>query len=928
MKKITFLLLGSFFCLTAPGQNIVKNNDFTNSEKNPGTEYRTNGGALSLFTEEYTWNRCGKLSFNKLHKSGKYEGLSGAVWIGGSYADNKKPGGFPCKPNTTYDFSIDIRGTVAAANVQGAQWSKGQTLWHGKRLKTTLGSFKVTRDWQTFKGSFTTGPDAVHAALTLSIWENSRYAPLKSKVGDYVLFDNIILKERKRPALNGKPGAAKVEMRLRKIIPADGTVYTDFYRFKGKKPLTAKTAFSVKLEKECIVIDFVCHEPLKVTNAKGNGRKVWSGDVVELFFGPKKNDRSFTQFAVSPNGMTYTSSVGDLKNLKWEIKTRVAPKQWSGTARIPYATLGWKTPVKGEFILFNMARQRAVVRELSTWAKVVDGFGDMERSGKILCGSLPKGVSREAFETAEAKKEADAKQAKMDYFRNEKLLCAPVHVTDNFSVPYLPDALFHPVKGVKLRAALNEIKPLPFAIMNNTAKTAVYRVTVEIPDAKRMNWQNGTPFPGVVYREALMVRDNDLGTSAIYEALPRMNEARTITVAPGECGLVWFDFHTKDLKPGVYNARIRIVPLTGKGVFTTRGYGYGNFNYSGDMKDIPLTFEVSPFALPKDPERPADYFAAGRNADVIRLQAQAGMRIFALSVWSLKFPFKNGKFTPVAPQAEKQIKLLQSMGFNRLWIGYAAPHVFVQHYGKKNLKYFPEWIRTLEVFLKKQGIPLEKSFMEIYDEPSPQKLPEIIAMLKMVRSATPKLRIAMTLGAHIMSAQDMEKLAPYVDNWVLWTSGYFNGREHLDFIKKEQKKGKTFGHYTCATTVRASLAKNFRANPWFGEYHQLNYNNMYQAISNLIHCAWKGHCGDALIYSAPGEKAVPSVRYMAVRQGITDVAYLQKLREVGKNSPEAQAFLKNAAKRVLVDHAHDRHMPDKVREEAAELIVKILQKKK
>ena len=79
---------------------------------------------------------------------------------------------------------------------------------------------------------------------------------------------------------------------------------------------------------------------------------------------------------------------------------------------------------------------------------------------------------------------------------------------------------------------------------------------------------------------------------------------------------------------------------------------------------------------------------------------------------------------------------------------------------------------------------------------------------------------------------------------------------------------------------------------------------------------------------APGEKAVPSVRYMAVRQGITDVAYLQKLREVGKNSPEAQAFLKNAAKRVLVDHAHDRHMPDKVREEAAELIVKILQKKK
>ena len=62
---------------------------------------------------------------------------------------------------------------------------------------------------------------------------------------------------------------------------------------------------------------------------------------------------------------------------------------------------------------------------------------------------------------------------------------------------------------------------------------------------------------------------------------------------------------------------------------------------------------------------------------------------------------------------------------------------------------------------------------------------------------------------------------------------------------------------------------------------------------------------------------------MAVRQGMTDVKYLQKLREVGKNSPEAQAFLKTAAKRVVVDFAHDPTMPDRVREEAAALILKL-----
>jgi len=62
---------------------------------------------------------------------------------------------------------------------------------------------------------------------------------------------------------------------------------------------------------------------------------------------------------------------------------------------------------------------------------------------------------------------------------------------------------------------------------------------------------------------------------------------------------------------------------------------------------------------------------------------------------------------------------------------------------------------------------------------------------------------------------------------------------------------------------------------------------------------------------------------MAVRQGMTDVKYLQKLREVGKESPEVQAFLKTAAKRVVVDFAHDPTMPDRVREEAAALILKL-----
>ena len=38
---------------------------------------------------------------------------------------------------------------------------------------------------------------------------------------------------------------------------------------------------------------------------------------------------------------------------------------------------------------------------------------------------------------------------------------APVGITDDFSLPYLPDALFDPVSKIELRAAVNELKPLP-----------------------------------------------------------------------------------------------------------------------------------------------------------------------------------------------------------------------------------------------------------------------------------------------------------------------------------------------------------------------------------------------------------------------------------------------------------------------------------
>ena len=72
MKKLFLPTVLTMLSVALYGQNIIKNSDFNADEKKYGPEFRTNGGRLTVFTENATWNRCGKLAFDKLRTSGKY----------------------------------------------------------------------------------------------------------------------------------------------------------------------------------------------------------------------------------------------------------------------------------------------------------------------------------------------------------------------------------------------------------------------------------------------------------------------------------------------------------------------------------------------------------------------------------------------------------------------------------------------------------------------------------------------------------------------------------------------------------------------------------------------------------------------------------------------------------------------------------------
>lgn len=251
--KTSLLAMAFAFCACGGfAQNLIQNGDFT-QVKHTGLypECGTNSGKASLFTEELTWNKCGKLEVDKIMKDKNGNETANAyVWIGG---DSSKGGGFAVKPDTVYRFSVEIKGNAAKAGVNAVEWI-GNDLWKDMRsVKSTVGNIKVQKEWTLYKGTFKTGPNAKRAALGLQLWWNTKYGPQKFKVGDYILFDNVKVEEEKNkidvpaPAA-GKPEAKTVKAAKTSLVASapvidgilDEAVWADASEIKDFVPLKKK----------------------------------------------------------------------------------------------------------------------------------------------------------------------------------------------------------------------------------------------------------------------------------------------------------------------------------------------------------------------------------------------------------------------------------------------------------------------------------------------------------------------------------------------------------------------------------------------------------------------------------------------------------------------------------------------------------------
>jgi len=148
-------------------------------------------------------------------------------------------------------------------------------------------------------------------------------------------------------------------------------------------------------------------EPQKVINTNtADDRSLWTGDLLEIFFGAIAPQPWQLQLCVGAGGGRFDSQG---RYDEWTAKTMLTPTGWLAEIRIPLTFLLIQDLSAG----FNICRSSPGHKESANWSIVQHGFHEAENYGEIFfcdydtaflakTGSVPpkRGLSRAEFEAA------------------------------------------------------------------------------------------------------------------------------------------------------------------------------------------------------------------------------------------------------------------------------------------------------------------------------------------------------------------------------------------------------------------------------------------------------------------------------------------------------------------------------------------------
>lgn len=926
-KKLLTLILVSL-CVCSFSDELLRNGNFDNSVHTDFFGSWLEGHIkASQFVEDLTWNKCLKLEIKNVP--------DGTVSGNAIFGKKDKLIGIPVKPDTLYTFSFEAKGTVPSFLARASLfYDEGDWQENLKIIQSSLGSAKLTGEWTRYEGTFLTDANTKRAALFITLWGDAKQQKDFSwEPGQFLLIDNISLKEKSSPLAIG----AETKLELVPVLFAPSLAN----KLEGELP------FSIKLGKEMIAVTVELPLGTPKTVVKTNGIEIWKDDVAELFFGPLKSDRVLSQFCIASGGGRYMGNGQiELKNYdSWIGKV----EDRTFTFKIPYKLLGYEEPpVDGMEIAFNLGVQAG--GKVYSLPPVKGKFHDVTRYNLLIFGTLDDylkrncppneiaNLTRLAPGEAIGKMRQLKKQLALEKLGKMPFLLLRYPVTNGFSLPLDFSEKNLVIEPIELRAAINEHKALPVAIINRTAKPETYRVVIH-PNLGQSTVDftgltNNFPSGNITMREALRVKDSDAsGAGSIFDPLPLMNQAQTITIAPGETGLIWLEFNCKNVEPGKYFGAIRVIPLQEIAIVTRD-------KYKGEMRDYPLKLEVLPITL--QPLTANGTWCNHNSENSFTCYQALSPGPIMIDPWSIPFRFdEKGNVINQLPELVKSLHneyiLFKKHNINsalKFIIGYSTYSIMVRaHLNKKINHDSPEcytawrnYLKSIAELMKEAGINESEYGFELFDEPHGENFTRDLKVCRIAKETLPNANFYMTWAPHNYgyTPEMIRKFIPYV-NHHLFHHLLLLDPTYMKVVEEVKSNPQThYGFYSCSTSMRESLHRYYRLIGWKGFRTEAETYHVYifceSPWGELGATNWKAAAEGGLTLRS-GNDQIPTIRYEALREGFTDIQYMEALARKHKD-PATQKFIHDATERVVVNNAHDSVEPDRVRAEIVKLLTK------
>ncbi|MBE3064054.1 MAG: DUF4091 domain-containing protein, partial [Spirochaetes bacterium] len=419
-----------------------------------------------------------------------------------------------------------------------------------------------------------------------------------------------------------------------------------------------------------------------------------------------------------------------------------------------------------------------------------------------------------------------------------------------------------PAMAWEIKAFGGETESAAINLVNFSDTARVCRV--DVPPLKNGN----TEKQAVTIREVLPVPTQMLNQS--WDALPLLNEARTITVPPWDGRQVWLTIDTAGLEPGKWEGSIRFRTLDVESVETAPPFSvevykarlpekqplhlcHWGYVHTSVLKDIPDA------AL-------ADQAGHGTNVFVGTQFPQATCDEAGNLAGAIDFAEHDDYVKRYGPHG-----MILFCGYQGALKGAAQSS---DGWNKAHVQYLRAWV----AHLAELGVGYDGFALYPVDEPglSPGLSDVYIAMGKLAREADPKIRMY-TDPVGSCTMEELKAMAPYVDIWCPNRNGYLikHNADKLEFIKST---GAQVWTYECEDNAKhQSPLGYYRAQAWLVWHHGLTGIGFWSYCTSQDDPWYRADREYLLIYQGNG--VVPSKRWEAIRDGVEDYSMLSVLRD-------------------------------------------------